>query len=124
VPEELDQAFAQARADGAAAGFVISDLSTISNREEIGAAALRAGLPLLVSNRSYLTGGALMSYGPDVADGFRRAAHQVVRAAQGEADLPVEQPLRIELVVDLRAARALGLSLPLETLARADEVIE
>lgn len=126
VPEGLDEAFAALRRENVAALFVVSDVSTITNRVRLGATALRHRMPMMMSNRRYLTGGGLMSYGPDISEGFRRAARQVVRAATGTpiSYLPVENPTDFEFVVDLRAARALGVEIPPAILARADEVFE
>lgn len=126
VPAGLDEAFSQLKHDGAAAIFVVSDVTTITNRVKIGEAAQRHQMPLMMSNKRYLTGSNLMSYGPDISEGFRRAARQLVRAANGTpvAELPVEQPIRFEFVVDLRAARMLGLEVPVSVLSRADEVFE
>ena len=114
IPEELEAGLARAVAAGVGAAFFISDLSTISHSKQIGEAALRHQLPTLLSNRAYLAGGGLMSYGPDVPDGFRRAAHQLVRAVRDKrADhLPVEQPTKFELVINMRTARALGVAIP------------
>jgi putative ABC transport system substrate-binding protein len=126
VPEALESTFAALKRDGVAALFVVSDVSTITNRVALGETALRHGMPMMLSNRRYLTGGGLMSYGPDVSEGFRRAARQVVRAATGTpvGNLPVENPTHFEFVIDLRAARGLRVELPLAVLNRADEVIE
>ncbi|WP_291296836.1 ABC transporter substrate-binding protein [Elioraea sp.] len=126
VPEGLDEAFGALRREGVAALFVVSDVSTISNRLTLGEVAIRHRMPLMLSNRRYLTGGGLMSYGPDISDGFRRAARQVVRAATGTpiSHIPVENPTHFELVIDLRAARALGVEIDRSVLDRADEVIE
>lgn len=126
VPEELDEAFAALKRDGVTALFVVSDVSTITNRVRLGEVALRHRMPMMLSNRRYLTGGGLMSYGPDISEGFRRAARQVVRAANGTpvSHLPVENPTLFELVIDLRAARALEVEIARPVLDRADEVIE
>lgn len=126
VPEGLDDAFAALKREGAAALFVVSDVSTISNRVRLGETALRHAMPMMLSNRRYLTGGGLMSYGPDIAEGFRRAARQLVRAANGTpiSHLPVENPTHFEFVIDLRVARALAVEIAPSMLARADEVIE
>jgi putative ABC transport system substrate-binding protein len=126
VPDGVEEIFSQFRREGVAATFIISDVSTISNRVKLGEAALKTGLPMMMSNKRYLTGGGLMSYGPDISDGFRRAARQLVRAANGTpiAELPVEQPTQFEFVIDLRAAKALGAQLPQAIMARADEFIE
>jgi putative tryptophan/tyrosine transport system substrate-binding protein len=126
VPDGVEEALRRMKAEGVVAVFVVSDVSTISNRQRIGEAALAVGMPLVMSNKRYLTGANLMSYGPDISEGFRRAARQLVRAANGTpvSELPVEQPTRFELIVDLRAAKALGVRVPETILARADEVIE
>ena len=88
--------------------------------------AVKRGLPLMVQNRETLEGGALMSYGPDVKVLFRRAAAYVDKILKGEkpADLPVEVPTKFQFFVNLKTAKALGLTLPDSLMVRADEVIE
>jgi ABC-type uncharacterized transport system substrate-binding protein len=95
-------------------------------RELIISLAARYKLPAVYPNRFFLAGAGLISYGPDLVDQFRRAAGYVDRIFKGEkpADLPVQAPTRYELVVNLKTAKALGLTVPPSLLARADEVIE
>ena len=83
-------------------------------------------MPTVYFSRAFVTGGGLISYGPDLVDQFRRAAGYVDRILKGEkpADLPVQAPTKYQLIVNLKTANALGLDMPPMLLGRADEVIE
>jgi putative ABC transport system substrate-binding protein len=125
-PDEIDGAFAaisRARADGL---IVMSDPMFVAHRVRIADLATRGGLPAIYGDAYHAEPGGLMSYGPNVADLFRRAAGYVDRILKGAkpADLPVERPSKFELVVNLKTAKALGVTIPPSLLVRADKVIE
>ena len=125
TPDELDAAFATAAAQQADAIIVFGD--NLTNREAPRVTALAANhhLPAIYLFRQFATGG-LIVYGPDFADLIRRAggyADKILKGAK-PADLPVEQPTKFELIINMKTAKALGLSVPPSLLVRADEVIE
>src|SRR5262249_3755954 len=111
---------------GAEALYVIADPLMTTNRVHINTLALSARLPTVFSFREFVGAGGLMSYGPNLSDQFRRAGDFVDKILRGTkpADLPVEQPTRFYLVVNLTTAKALGLTILRTFLVRADEVIE
>ncbi|MET0631594.1 MAG: ABC transporter substrate-binding protein [Xanthobacteraceae bacterium] len=106
--------------------FVVADRFLLAHRTQIVDFAATNRLPTIYPYRSYVEAGGLMSYAPNDIDQFRRTASYVDKILKGAkpADLPVEEPTKFELVVNLKAAKALGLDLSAETLTRADEVIE
>ena len=96
------------------------------NRKRIADFALKSRLPSVVGNRESVEAGGLMSYGADVADSYRRVAYYVDRILKGAkpAELPVEQPTKFELVINLKTAKQIGLTIPQAMLYRADKVIK
>jgi putative ABC transport system substrate-binding protein len=106
--------------------YVSADPLLIINRIRINTLANVAHLPTITSVREWVEAGSLMSYGPSFADLFRRCGDIVDKILRGTApaDIPVEQPTKFDLVINLTTARALGLTVPPTLLARADEVIE
>jgi putative ABC transport system substrate-binding protein len=114
-------------ARGSNGGLIVVSTALASvHRELIITLAVRHRLPAVYASRLFVIGGGLISYGPDLVDQYRRAAGYVDRTLKGEkpADLPVQVPVKYELVINLKTARSLGLDLPPMVLARADEVIE
>jgi putative ABC transport system substrate-binding protein len=106
--------------------ITVEDPLTVTYRKRIADVALDEQLPSLYGVREFVEAGGLISYGGNVADLFRRAAGYVDKILKGAkpADLPVQQPTRFEMVINLRTAKALGLEIPNKLLALADEVIE
>jgi putative tryptophan/tyrosine transport system substrate-binding protein len=123
--EELEPAFEtlKGRTD---ALYVCSDSLTFTHRVRIKTLALALRMPMIYVERENVEAGGLMSYGPNFPDLFRRAADYVDRILRGAkpGELPVEQPTKFDLVINLKTAKALGLDIPPTLLARADEVIE
>jgi putative ABC transport system substrate-binding protein len=123
---ELESLFTT-RAREPNSGFVvIPDVFTIGHREEIISLAARWRVPAIYWSRSFTESGGLVSYGPYIPDEYRRAASYVDRILKGAkpSELPVQAPIKFELVINLKTAKALGLDVPLHLQQLADEVIE
>ena len=123
--EDIAPAFKDLRAQ-ADAVYVTVDQLIVANRTRIIAAALNERLPTIFSTRDFVKAGGLMSYGPNYSNLFRHSADYVDKILRGTkpGDIPVEQPTKFELVINLTTAKALGLTMPGPLLLRADEVIE
>ena len=123
-PDALDRAFDQARSS-AQGVVVLNEAFLVASKQRVVALAAKHGLPTLYTLRDFVEAGGLMSYAPDFAVMFRRAAEYVDRIVKGArpADLPIEQPTQFELVVNMKTAKALGVTIPESILVRADELI-
>ena len=105
---------------------MVSNPVTTANHKLLVTLAARHGLPAIYPYRYFVEGGGLLSYGIDISDLFRRAASYVDRILKGAkvADLPVQAPVKFEMTINLKTAKALGLDVPLQLRQRADEAIE
>jgi ABC-type uncharacterized transport system, periplasmic component len=126
APNEYPAAFEAASRAQAEALFVMDDGAITKHRREILDLAAKRSLPVVSIYRDFASSGGLIAYGPSLNDVYRRAAAYVVMLLKGQAagDLPVEQPTKFDLVVNLKTAKALGITIPQSVLLRADEVIE
>jgi len=123
---ELDAAFAALKENSVGAVIVANDPLFIGRREQIVALSLRYAVPITFAERESVIAGGLMSYAASFTDSFRQVGVYVGRILKGAnpADLPVQQPVKFELVINLKTAKALGLNVPATLLTSADEVIE
>jgi putative tryptophan/tyrosine transport system substrate-binding protein len=124
--DNLPAVFSTMKQDGFDAISLLSDAQFFSARRQISSLAAMHRLPAMYESRDSVDDGGLMSYGASIPDLTRRAAAFVVKVVNGAkpADLPIEQPTKFELIINLKTAKALGLEVPPMLLARADEVIE
>ena len=125
-PEDFDRAFSDMTKAHAGALTVLPGAMFINERKRLVELAAKHRLPAVYQVREFVEAGGLMAYGPNIADVFRRAATYVDKILKGAkpGDLPVEQPTKFELVINLKTAKALGLAIPPSLLGRADEVIQ
>jgi ABC-type uncharacterized transport system substrate-binding protein len=123
---ELDSVFVAAAKESANALIVIGDGIFFGQRARIAELTAKSHLPSIFMEREHASAGGLMAYGPDFLDNMRRAAYYVDKILKGAkpGDLPIEQPVKFQLVINLKTARALGLTIPPSLLQRADQVIE
>jgi putative ABC transport system substrate-binding protein len=125
TPEDYPAAFTAVTAGRAQALIAVGNPINFKNRQLIVDFALKHRLPSVYEERLFVEAGGLISYAPSFTDLFRRAATYVDKILKGArpAELPVEQPVKFELVINLKTARALGLTIPQTVLLRADQVI-
>jgi len=125
TPEEFGSAFSAVSRAHAQALYVLDDAQFVVHRSTLLKLASKARLPVIYSQRNFPEAGALMSYGPSIEDLYRRSAGYVDKLLKGAkpGDLPIEQPTKFELVVNLKTAKTLGITIPESILLRADEVI-
>jgi putative ABC transport system substrate-binding protein len=123
---EFAQAFVAMTNDRAGGVLVVSGPSFFSERQRLAELALKHRLPSMYAQAEFVEAGGLLSYGPSYTGLFRQAAHYVDKILKGAipGDLPIEQPTTFELVINLKTARALGITLPSQTLLRADRSIQ
>ena len=125
-PDDIERAFAAMAKERTKALLVLIDPVFTSNRKRIADLAAKQRLPTVSGIREYVEAGCLIAYGPSFPDMYRRAAYYVDRILKGTkpADLPVEQPTKFELVINLKTAKQIGLTIPQSVLYRADKVIK
>ena len=124
-PKEIEQAFSTVVRDGIRGVIILGDPVFISHREKIAELAAKRRVATVSGTREHVDAGAMMAYGPSFADMYRRTAYFVDRILKGAkpAELPVEQPSKFELVINLKTSKQIGLAIPPQVLARVDRVI-
>ena len=126
TPLDIDSAFTILTRRRAAGLLIAPDPLFGNHRDRLAVLGTRHAMPAIYSSREYASAGGLLSYGPNQADAYHQAGTYVGRILEGAkpADLPVVQPTKFELVINLKTAKALGLTIPPSVLARADEIIQ
>jgi putative ABC transport system substrate-binding protein len=124
--DQFERAFKEATQVRSSALFVVSSALAFSNQNRIADLAIKNRLPAIYTRGDFVDSGGLISYGPDQAERFRRVAAMVDKILKGTkpADLPVEQPMKFEFIINLKAAKQIGLTIPPNVLVRADKVIK
>jgi putative ABC transport system substrate-binding protein len=125
-PDDIESALALAAEKQLGGVIFVFDAMTFFHRARVAKAAIQRGLRTAFNFRQYADAGGLISFGPNLADMYRQSARHILKVIRGEApgEIPMEQPTRFELVINIKTAKALGLTVPPTLLARADEVIE
>ena len=125
-PKDFDGVFSEMIRKRPDALFVITDPLTQLNRKQLVGLATKSRLPAMYENSPYVDDGGLMAYGPSQAENLQQALHQVDKILKGAkpSDLPIEQPTKFEFVINLQAAKQIGVTIPPNVLARADKVIK
>jgi putative ABC transport system substrate-binding protein len=125
-PAEVSNAFATLKKDGVKALMVVQDAMFVAQQKQIVDLAAKTQIPAIYAVQDFVEVGGLMFYGVDLTDMYRRAASHVDKILKGAkpADLPIEQPTKFELVINLKTAKALGIKIPDSIMLRADKVIE
>ncbi|OGA54548.1 MAG: hypothetical protein A3F74_22105 [Betaproteobacteria bacterium RIFCSPLOWO2_12_FULL_62_58] len=126
TPDDIVRSFEAMARDGAQALLILGDGFFLQQIKQLGELALKFRLPSIALNLEYLEAGGLMTYGPNITDNFRRAAVYVDKILKGAkpGDLPIERPTTFELGINMKTAKALGVTIPKELLLRAEKVIE
>ena len=122
---EIEAAFAQMERERVSGAIIWGDALFFAQRQQIAALGLNRRIPLVHNSRAYVDAGGLMNYGVNLAENFRRSAKYVDKILKGAKpdDLPIEQATILELIINLKTARAIGVTIPQSLLLRADEVI-
>ena len=126
TPQEIERGFARFTEETAQAVIVVPDAFLIGQGSQIAKVAIQYQMPSIMENGEYVMSGGLMSYGPNLVENYRRAATYVDKIIKGAkpGDIPVEQPTKFDLVINLTTAKTLGLMVPDQLLALANEAIE